>query len=200
MLQFVKKHYADAVDIMEKMRLLSIIEEDGEKRVNMANLAVVGSHTVNGVARLHSELVKKDLFAQFYALWPEKFQNKTNGITPRRWLMLCNPMLSDVISEKIGDNWITHLDELQALKKWADDETFQREVMRVKQDNKMRVAEYLEQETGVTVNPASMYDIHVKRIHEYKRQLLNILRIIYHYNRIKDDPTADVVPRYDHMR
>ena len=138
MLQFVKKHYADAVDIMEKMRLLSIIEEDGEKRVNMANLAVVGSHTVNGVARLHSELVKKDLFAQFYALWPEKFQNKTNGITPRRWLMLCNPMLSDVISEKIGDNWITHLDELQALKKWADDETFQREVMRVKQDNKMR--------------------------------------------------------------
>ena len=102
MLQFVKKHYADAVDIMEKMRLLSIIEEDGEKRVNMANLAVVGSHTVNGVARLHSELVKKDLFAQFYALWPEKFQNKTNGITPRRWLMLCNPMLSDVISEKVS--------------------------------------------------------------------------------------------------
>ena len=100
--QFVKKHYSGAKDIMEKMRLLSIIEEDGEKRVNMANLAVVGSHTVNGVARLHSELVKKDLFAPFYALWPHKFQNKTNGITPRRWLLLCNPMLSDVISEKVN--------------------------------------------------------------------------------------------------
>jgi len=194
-MEFVKKHYSGAKDIMEKMRLLSIIEEDGEKRVNMANLAVVGSHTVNGVARLHSELVKKDLFAPFYALWPHKFQNKTNGITPRRWLLLCNPMLSDVISEKIGDGWVTHLDELQGLKKWADDEAFQREVMRVKQDNKMRVAEYLEQETGVAVNPASMYDIHVKRIHEYKRQLLNILRVIYQYNRIKDDPSANIVPR-----
>ena len=112
LLQFVKKHYSGAKDIMEKMRLLSIIEEDGEKRVNMANLAVVGSHSVNGVARLHSELVKKDLFAPFYALWPDKFQNKTNGITPRRWLLLCNPMLSDVISEKVNSIYLLDVSSL----------------------------------------------------------------------------------------
>ena len=108
----MKKHYSGAKDIMEKMRLLSIIEEDGEKRVNMANLAVVGSHSVNGVARLHSELVKKDLFAPFYALWPDKFQNKTNGITPRRWLLLCNPMLSDVISEKVNSIYLLDVSSL----------------------------------------------------------------------------------------
>jgi starch phosphorylase len=180
---------------MEKMRQLSIVEENGEKRINMAHLAIVGSHAVNGVARLHSELIKRDLFAPFYALWPEKFQNKTNGITPRRWLMLCNPMLSDLISDKIGVTWATHLDELTGLKKLADSEAFQREVMRVKQDNKLKLAEYLEETTGVTINPASMYDIQVKRIHEYKRQLLNILHVITMYNRIKDDPDMAVVPR-----
>jgi starch phosphorylase len=161
----------------------------------MAHLAVVGSHAVNGVARLHSELIKKDLFKHFYAIWPEKFQNKTNGITPRRWLMLCNPMLSDLITDKIGDGWAVHLDQLTGLKQFADNEAFQRQVMRVKQDNKLKLAEYLEEETGVAINPASMYDIQVKRIHEYKRQLLNILHVILMYNRIKDDPKLHVVPR-----
>lgn len=180
----------------DKMRALSIIEEEGGKRVNMAHLAIVGSHAVNGVARLHSELIKRDLFKPFYDLWPEKFQNKTNGITPRRWLLLCNPMLSDVIADKIGDSWATHLDELAKLKDWADDPAFQREVMRVKQDNKLRLAHYLEQQTGVAINPASMFDIQVKRIHEYKRQLLNILHVITIYNRIKKNPKdPSIVPR-----
>ncbi len=178
-----------------KMKALSIIEEEGGKRVNMANLAIVGSHAVNGVARLHSELIKRSLFKDFYELWPEKFQNKTNGITPRRWLLLCNPMLSDAIAEKIGDGFATHLDQLQGLKEFADDPNFQREVMRVKQDNKLRLARYLEEQTGIAINPASMFDIQVKRIHEYKRQLLNILHVITLYNRIKKNPNSSFVPR-----
>jgi len=182
-------------DNWDKMRVLSCIEEDGEKRVNMAHLAIIGSHAVNGVAAIHSDLIKKTLFKNFYELWPHKFQNKTNGITPRRWLLLCNPMLADLISDKIGDDWPVHLDQLQQLKKWADDPKFQREVMKVKQDNKNKLASYLKDATGVDVNPNSMFDIQVKRIHEYKRQLLNILHIITLYNRIKANPSAPFVPR-----
>jgi len=179
----------------DKMRVLSCIEEDGEKRVNMAHLAIIGSHAVNGVAAIHSELIKKTLFKNFYELWPHKFQNKTNGITPRRWLLLCNPMLADVISEKIGDDWPTHLDQLQQLKQWAEDEKFHREIMRVKQDNKNKLASYLKDKTGIDINPNSMFDIQVKRIHEYKRQILNILHVITMYNRIKANPSAPFVPR-----
>eukprot|EP00088_Acartia_fossae_P009385 TRINITY_DN1453_c0_g1_i2.p1 TRINITY_DN1453_c0_g1~~TRINITY_DN1453_c0_g1_i2.p1 ORF type:complete len:851 (+),score=260.68 TRINITY_DN1453_c0_g1_i2:61-2613(+) len=182
-------------DDWEKMRVLSCIEEDGEKRVNMAHLAIIGSHAVNGVAAIHSDLIKKTLFKNFYELWPHKFQNKTNGITPRRWLLLCNPMLADVISEKIGDDWPVHLDQLQQLKQWAEDDKFQREVMRVKQDNKNKLASLLKEATGIDVNPNSMFDIQVKRIHEYKRQLLNILHVITLYNRIKANPGAPFVPR-----
>jgi len=182
-------------DNWEKMRALSCVEEDGEKRVNMASLAIIGSHTVNGVARIHSDLIKKTLFKNFYDFWPEKFQNKTNGITPRRWLLLCNPLLSDLIAGKIGDDWPVHLEQLAQLKQWADDPNFQREVMKVKQDNKNKLAAYLKQETGVDINPSSMFDIQVKRIHEYKRQLLNILHVITLYNRIKRDPSAPFVPR-----
>merc|ERR1719431_374136 len=182
-------------DNWDKMRVLSCIEEDGEKRVNMAHLAIIGSHAVNGVAAIHSDLIKKTLFKNFYELWPHKFQNKTNGITPRRWLLLCNPMLADLISDKIGDDWPVHLDQLQQLKKWAEDPKFQREVMRVKQDNKNKLASYLKDATGVDVNPNSMFDIQVKRIHEYKRQLLNILHVITLYNRIKANPSAPFVPR-----
>jgi len=126
---------------------------------------------------------------------PEKFQNKTNGITPRRWLLLCNPGLSDLICEKIGDEWPVHLEQLTALKKWAKDPNFQRNVARVKQENKLRLAQHLEADYGVKVNPASMFDIQVKRIHEYKRQLLNCLHIITMYNRIKKDPSAKFTPR-----
>merc|ERR1739844_81381 len=182
-------------DDSEKLRQLSCIEEDGEKRVNMAHLAIIGSHTINGVAAIHSELIKKHLFRPFYEFWPEKFQNKTNGITPRRWLLLCNPMLADLISEKIGDNWPVHLDELVRLKEWANDPKFQDEVMKVKQNNKNKLAAYLQQETGIDINPSSLFDIQVKRIHEYKRQLLNILHVITMYNRIKKNPNAPFTPR-----
>jgi len=191
-MEMVKARYGDDG---EKLRQLSCIEEDGEKRVNMAHLAIIGSHTVNGVAFIHSELIKKHLFRPFYELWPEKFQNKTNGITPRRWLLLCNPMLADLISEKIGDDWPVHLDQLAQIKKWAKDPKFQDEVMKVKQNNKNKLAAYLMEETGVDINPCSLFDIQVKRIHEYKRQLLNILHVVTLYNRIKKNPTAPFTPR-----
>jgi len=191
-MEVVKAKYGDDE---EKLRQLSCIEEDGEKRVNMAHLAIIGSHTVNGVAFIHSELIKKHLFRPFYELWPEKFQNKTNGITPRRWLLLCNPMLADLISEKIGDDWPVHLDQLAQIKQWAKDLKFQDEVMKVKQNNKNKLAAYLNEETGVDINPCSLFDIQVKRIHEYKRQLLNILHVITLYNRIKKNPTAPFTPR-----
>merc|ERR1711942_450850 len=188
----VRKRYGEDY---EKLRVLSCIEEDGEKKVNMAHLAIIGSHAVNGVAAIHSDLIKKTLFAPFYDFWPEKFQNKTNGITPRRWLLLCNPMLADLISEKIGEDWPVHLDQLVGLKEYAEDPSFQREVMKVKQDNKNKLAEYLKENTGIEINPNSIFDIQVKRIHEYKRQLLNILHVITLYNRIKKDPNAPFTPR-----
>jgi len=188
----VKKHFNND---MERMRRMSCVEEDGEKRINMAFLSIIGSHAVNGVAAIHSQILKDALFHDFYTMNPEKFQNKTNGITPRRWLLLCNPGLSDLIAEKIGDEWPVHLDQLVALKKWAKDPNFQRNVARVKQENKLRLADILEKDYGIKVNPASMFDIQVKRIHEYKRQLLNCLHIITLYNRIKKDPTASFAPR-----
>jgi len=174
---------------------MSCVEEEGEKRINMAHLSIIGSHAVNGVAALHTEILKKDLFRLFYEMDPDKFQNKTNGITPRRWLLLCNPGLSDIICEKIGDEWPVHLDQLAALRKWSKDANFQRAVGKVKQENKLRFAQLLENDYGVKVNPSSLFDIHVKRIHEYKRQLLNCLHIITLYNRIKRDPTAKFTPR-----
>ncbi|CAG9822990.1 unnamed protein product [Phaedon cochleariae] len=179
----------------DRMRRMSLIEEDGEKRVNMAHLSIVGSHAVNGVARIHSEIIKADLFKDFYELTPGKFQNKTNGITPRRWLLLCNPGLSDLISDKIGDDWIVHLEQLQQLKKYAKDPNFQRAVMKVKQENKLRLAQILEKDYDVKINASSMFDIQVKRIHEYKRQLLNCMHIITLYNRIKKNPSAKFTPR-----
>lgn len=126
---------------------------------------------------------------------PEKFTNKTNGITPRRWLKLCNPGLSDIISDKIGDDWVVHLDQLQQLKQFINDPNFIRDIQRVKQENKMRLAKILKKELDVDVNPASLFDIQVKRLHEYKRQLLNCLHIITLYNRIKRDPNLSIVPR-----
>lgn len=180
---------------IDRMRRMSLIEEEGEKRVNMAHLSIVGSHAVNGVAALHSEIIKNDIFHDFYEMTPEKFQNKTNGITPRRWLLLCNPSLADCIAEKIGEEWIVHLEQLQLLKKWAKDPAFQRVVMKVKQENKLRLSMMLEKDYNVKINPSSMFDIQVKRIHEYKRQLLNCLHIITLYNRIKRNPNGNFVPR-----
>jgi starch phosphorylase len=192
---FLEKVKAKYPDDFDRLRRMSCVEEEGEKRINMAHLSIIGSHAVNGVAALHSEILKKDLFKLFYEMNPEKFQNKTNGITPRRWLLLCNPGLSDVIGEKIGDEWPVHLDQLLALKKWAKDPNFQRMFGKVKQENKLRFSQLLEKDYGVKVNPSSLFDIHVKRIHEYKRQLLNCLHIITMYNRIKKDPTAKFTPR-----
>ncbi|XP_065217799.1 glycogen phosphorylase [Planococcus citri] len=191
-LQNVLKKYPDDLARMGRM---SLIEEDGEKRINMAHLSIVGSHAVNGVAFIHSEIIKNDIFKDFYEMTPEKFQNKTNGITPRRWLLLCNPALSDVVADKIGEGWITHLDELQQLKPFAKDPMFQREIQKVKQENKYKLTKLLEEDYGIKVNPTSLFDIQVKRIHEYKRQLLNCLHVITLYNRIKSNPKGKFVPR-----
>jgi starch phosphorylase len=182
----------------ERMKRMSIIEEAdqfGEKRINMAHLSIVGSHVTNGVAALHSDLLKTTTFKDFYEIWPERFQNKTNGITPRRWLLLCNSPLADLISEKIGDDWISDLYKLADLKKFADDKQFLNELGQIKRENKLRVASFIKDEFGIDVNPASMFDIHVKRLHEYKRQLLNCLHVITLYNRIKADPDAKFVSR-----
>lgn len=191
-LKEVEKRYPGDMD---RMRRMSMVEEDGEKKINMARLSIVGSHAVNGVAAIHTEILKRDLFRDFYEMYPDRFQNKTNGITPRRWLLLCNPGLSDLICEKIGDQWPVHLDQLAQLRKYAKDPTFQRAVAKVKQENKFKLATILEADYGIKVNPSSMFDIQVKRIHEYKRQLLNLLYIVTMYNRIKRDPTANFVPR-----
>ncbi|MCL2025597.1 MAG: glycogen/starch/alpha-glucan phosphorylase [Leptospirales bacterium] len=174
---------------------LSIIEEGPEKKVRMANLAIIGSSSINGVAALHSNLIKTKIFAGFYKLWPHKFNNKTNGITQRRWLKLCNPKLSELISEKIGDGWTTDLFELAKLKEFADNEDFQNRWMEIKANNKERLAKYILNRTGVIVNTSSMFDIQVKRLHEYKRQLLNALSVITMYNRIKQNPGGNFVPR-----
>uniref|UniRef100_A0A8C2D0J6 Alpha-1,4 glucan phosphorylase n=1 Tax=Cyprinus carpio TaxID=7962 RepID=A0A8C2D0J6_CYPCA len=180
---------------MDRICKMSLIEEEGGKRVNMAHLCIVGSHKVNGVAEIHSDIIKRDVFRDFSELEPEKFQNKTNGITPRRWLLLCNPGLADLIAEAIGEEYVKDMTQLQKLNDLVDDDAFIRDVAKVKQDNKLKFAQYLEKVYKVDINPASMFDVHVKRIHEYKRQLLNCLHVITMYNRIKRSPIKPFVPR-----
>ena len=179
----------------DRMRRMSLIEEGDEKKVNMAHLAIVGSHALNGVAAIHSEIIKRETFRDFFELWPEKFQNKTNGITPRRWLLLCNPSLADTIAEKIGETWVTKLDDLRKLEAFQKDKNLLLNLQKVKTENKMKLAAYIAKEYKVTVDPTSMFDVHVKRIHEYKRQLLNILHVITMYNRLKKDPNMNFTPR-----
>lgn len=180
----------------DKARLarMSIIEEGSHQQVRMAHLAIIGSFSVNGVAALHSELLKKGLFEDFYQLWPEKFNNKTNGVTQRRWMAWCNPLLSQLITDTIGDKWITRLSELQKLAPFAHDKDFQQAWQEAKYDNKKRLAELVEKDCGVTFNPEAMFDIQVKRIHEYKRQLLNVLHVIHLYDQIKRGQT-DGLPK-----
>ncbi|XP_041948670.1 glycogen phosphorylase, muscle form [Alosa sapidissima] len=180
---------------VERLRRMSLIEEGGQKRVNMAHLCIVGSHAVNGVARIHSDIIKASVFKDFYEMDPKKFQNKTNGITPRRWLVMCNPSLAEVIAERIGEEYIRDLDQLRKLEKFINDEAFIRDIAKVKQENKMKFAAHLEEHYKVKINPNSMFDIQVKRIHEYKRQLLNCLHIITFYNRIKKEPNKQWTPR-----
>ncbi|HKL86323.1 MAG TPA: glycogen/starch/alpha-glucan phosphorylase [Treponemataceae bacterium] len=179
----------------DMLKDLSIIQEGDDKKVRMAHLAIIGSHSLNGVAALHSEILKKSVFPQFYKLWPEKFNNKTNGITQRRWLRLCNPELSELISEQIGEGWITNLFELKKLEPLADDPLFRNRWAQIKSKKKEALAEYIQSRNNLTVRVDSMFDIQVKRLHEYKRQLLNVLHVITMYNRIIDNPAGDWVPR-----
>ncbi len=174
---------------------MSIIEEGEEKRVRMANLAIVGSHSVNGVAALHSEIIRNTLFRDFAELWSEKFNNKTNGVTQRRWLKLCNPGLSALITSRIGDEWTRDLYELKKLAPLAGDATFRKEWLAVKKTNKERLAEYIMRLNGVPVDTDSLFDCQVKRIHEYKRQLLLALYLVTLYNRILANPKGPFVPR-----
>src|SRR6266508_5234229 len=153
----------------------------------MAHLAIVASHAVNGVSELHSKLIRTSLVPEFAQLWPEKFSNKTNGVAPRRWLLKANPHLSRLLCDTIGEAWITDLRELRKLEQFSGDEGFQARFAEVKLQNKLRLARIIRDETGVSTDPQSMYDVQIKRIHEYKRQLLTVLRVIYDYLRIVDD-------------
>ena len=179
----------------ERQRRMSLIEEGPEPQVRMAYLAIVGSFSVNGVAELHSQLLREGLFRDFYELWPEKFNNKTNGVTQRRWLAYANPDLNQLISSKIGNGWVTELDQLSRLKPLAENPEFRDEWQRVKYNNKQRLAQLVKDECKVTFNPEALFDVQVKRIHEYKRQLLNVLHVIHLYDRIKRDDVADWTPR-----
>ena len=183
-------------DDEERLERLSIIEEYPNKKIRMANLACVGSHSINGVAALHTELLKKQTLRDFAALWPNKFYNKTNGVTPRRWMLLSNPELSKLITEKVGDDsWLKNLDQLEKLKAFADDSEFRTRWRQIKLDNKRQLADYIQKSTGIEVDVNSIFDIQVKRIHEYKRQHLAVLHIINLYNRIKENPSLDIQPR-----
>jgi starch phosphorylase len=179
----------------DRLRRMSLIEEGYEQQVRMAYLAVVGSTSVNGVAALHTNLLEQGLFRDFYELWPEKFNNKTNGVTQRRWLALCNPKLGKLINETIGEGWVTDLEQLKKLAAYVDKPEFRNAWHTVKQENKTRLAQMVERDTGVRFNPQSMFDVQVKRIHEYKRQLLNALHVIHLYDRIKRGDAQGVVPR-----
>lgn len=180
---------------MERQRRMSLIEEGPEPQVRMAYLAIVGSFSINGVAELHSKLLREGLFRDFYELWPEKFNNKTNGVTQRRWLAYSNPKLSRLVSDKIGSDWVTDLQQLNRLQPLADDLAFQQQWQQVKQHNKQRLAEMVRRDCGVDFHPEALFDVQVKRIHEYKRQLLNILHVIHLYDRIKRGDVADWTPR-----
>ena len=178
-----------------KMARMSVIEEGDVKKVRMGNLAIVGSHSINGVAAIHSDLVKKNLAPDFYEMWPERFNNKTNGITPRRWLLSANPELSALISERIGTNWISHLDELKKIAPFATDSDFVRSFFQIKKANKEKLAKIILNTTGNIVDTDSLFDVQVKRMHEYKRQLLNALNIIYNYLQITEDGLTLPSPR-----
>ncbi len=179
----------------EKISKLSILEEGPAKKVRMANLAIIGSSAVNGVAALHTEIIKNRIFSEFYDLWPSKFQNKTNGITHRRWILASNPDLSSLISEKIGKDWILDLHRLRDLEQFADDPEFRARWFDIKKKNKERLAKIIQFESGTLVNVNSIFDIQVKRIHEYKRQLLLVLKIIGDYQKLKADPGSEYTPR-----
>jgi glycogen phosphorylase len=179
----------------DRLRRMSLIGEDGGKTVRMAHLATVGSHSINGVAALHSDLLKSSTLKDFYEMWPERFSNKTNGVTPRRFLALSNPGLRKLVDEKIGDGWLTNLERLRGLEAFIDDADFRRQWREVKRANKARLSVYIQSKTGIELNPDALFDIQVKRIHEYKRQHLNVLHIVALYHRLKQDPGLSIPQR-----
>lgn len=191
-LKDVNHHYPGDMDALRKM---SIIGEEGEKHVRMGHLAIVGSHKVNGVAKLHTHLMKTTIFADFDRFYPGKIINKTNGITPRRWLNEANPKLAQLITQHIGTNWVTELSELKRLIALADDKEFHAEFQAIKQSNKQNLATFIKKQLDVEINPNSLFDVQIKRMHEYKRQLLNLLHVITFYNRIRANPNLDIIPR-----
>ncbi|WP_310599407.1 glycogen/starch/alpha-glucan phosphorylase [Desulfobulbus sp.] len=191
-LDTVRSQYPGDEDLI---RRVSIIDENGERCVRMAHLACIGSHKINGVAALHTELLKQHTLADFHRLWPEKLVNVTNGVTPRRWMALSNPGLTELIASAIGEQWLTDLDRLRELEPLANGPAFRERWRAIKHDNKIRLARILRERTGIVLDPASLFDIQVKRIHEYKRQHLNLLHIITLYNRLKRDPGLDLTPR-----
>ncbi|SPN73451.1 Maltodextrin phosphorylase,glycogen phosphorylase,glycogen/starch/alpha-glucan phosphorylases,Carbohydrate phosphorylase [Chlamydia serpentis] len=178
----------------DKRRSLSIIEEGSQKYINMANLAVIGSAKVNGVSSFHSQLIKDTLFKESYEFFPEKFINVTNGVTPRRWIALCNPRLSKLLNETIGDRYIVDLSQISLIRSFAEDSSFRDHWKEVKLKNKQDLATRIYREVGEVIDPNSLFDCHIKRIHEYKRQLMNILRVIYLYNSLKENPNQSEVP------
>ena len=178
-----------------RMRGMSIIEEDTEKRIRMAHLAIVGSHSVNGVAELHSRLLKEKVLKDFDEMYPGKFNNKTNGITPRRWLLAGNPRLSELITSRIGNEWAKDLDQLRKIEPFIKDSGFVKDWKAVKLANKERLVKIIKDNTGIQIDPGSIFDIQVKRIHEYKRQLLNILHVVYCWLKLKQEPDFSMHPR-----
>ncbi|RQV93013.1 MAG: glycogen/starch/alpha-glucan phosphorylase [Calditrichaeota bacterium] len=192
LLTTIQKKYPKDVNRLQRM---SLIEEGDERKVRMAHLAITGSYSVNGVAKLHTEILKTKVFKDFYDIWPERFNNKTNGITPRRWLKLANPGLSDLITEVIGENWITDLAELKKLEKYMNDKSFQERWQKVKEARKQHLAACISYHLKCKIDPQSMYDCQIKRIHEYKRQLLNLLYVITVYNRILEKSYTPAGPR-----
>jgi starch phosphorylase len=178
-----------------RVRRMSLIEEGEPKQVRMAHLSIVGSHSVNGVSAMHSRLVQTTLAPDFAELWPERFNNKTNGVTPRRWLLNANPLLAGLVTRTIGDTWIADLERLRALEPYANDSAFRQEFAAIKRANRERLARVIAQTTAIRVDPNSLFDIQVKRIHEYKRQLLNVMRIVHEYLRLVEDGIPPAVPR-----
>ncbi len=193
--RFLRQVATKYIGDTERLGRMSLIQERPEKMVRMAYMCVAASHKVNGVATLHTELLKDGLFKDFNDFFPNKFVNITNGITPRRWLRKANPELSALVTEKIGDNWVRNLDDLKGLEAYVNDREFLFSLAAVKRRNKLRLAKYIYENNGIAVNPDSIFDVQVKRLHEYKRQLLNILHAITLYLEIKDNPEADFVPR-----
>src|SRR5690606_26820249 len=192
-IEYIKENYTQDEKIISS---LSIIKDHPEKKIRMSNLAIICCHTINGVAELHTEILKKVIFPHFYALYPSKFKNITNGITPRRWLKTSNPLLAGLISDRIGNGWVTDLMQLKKLEKYARNKEFQENWRIAKWLNKKLLINYIQDEhPDIRINPESMFDVQVKRFHEYKRQLLNVLHVITLYNRLRDNPSLDMVPR-----